>query len=56
MIVLFREDEGMLLRIVNEFDVVYKRRNLRVNAGKSNDTVFERGRELITDLCKTIES
>ncbi len=32
---LLGETEGMLQRIVDEFDRVYKRRKLKVNAGKS---------------------
>ncbi len=34
--------EGMLQRIVDEFNRVCKRRKLKVNAGKSKVMVFER--------------
>ncbi len=43
-VILF-ESEGMLQRIVDEFDRVCKRRKLKVNAGKSKVMVFERARE-----------
>ncbi len=43
--VLLAENEGMLQRIVDEFDRVCKRGKLRVNAGKSKVIVFERARE-----------
>ncbi len=33
--VLLAESEGMLLRIVDKFDRVCKRKKLKVNAGKS---------------------
>ncbi len=33
-IVLFAESEGQLKRIVDEFDRIYRRRKLKVNAGK----------------------
>ncbi len=42
--VLLAENEGMLQRIVAEFDRVCKRRKLKVNAGKSKVMVFERAR------------
>ncbi len=40
--VLLAESEGMLQRIIDEFDRVCKRRKLKVNAGKSKVMVFER--------------
>ncbi len=42
MTVLLAESEGMLQRIVDEFDTVCKRRKLKVNAGKSKVMVFKR--------------
>ncbi len=45
MTVLLAETGGMLQRIVDEFDRVCKRRNLKVNAGKSKVMVFERAKE-----------
>ncbi len=44
--------EGMLHRIVDEFDRVCKRRMLKVNAGKSNVMVFERAREQTINFAK----
>ncbi len=41
-IVLLAEREGDLQRVVNEFYSVYKRRKLKVNAGKSKVMMFER--------------
>ncbi len=38
--VLLAESEGMLLRIVDEFDRVCKRRKLKVNAGKNQGDGF----------------
>ncbi len=43
--VLLAESDGVLQRIVDEFDRVCKRRKLKVNAGKSKMMVFERARE-----------
>ncbi len=43
--VLLAESEGMLQRIVDEFDRVCKRKKLKVNARKSKVMVFERARE-----------
>ncbi len=43
--VLLAESEGMLQRIIDEFDRVCKRRKLKVNAGKSKMMVFERARD-----------
>ncbi len=39
--VLLAESEGMLQRIVDEFDRVCKRRKLKVIAGKSKVMIFE---------------
>ncbi len=38
--VLLAESEGMLQRIVDEFDRICKKRKLKVNAGKSKVMVF----------------
>ncbi len=43
--VLLAESEGMLQRIVDEFDRVCRRRKLKVNADKSKVMVFEKARE-----------
>ncbi len=43
--VVLAESEGMLQRIVDEFDRVCKRRKLKMNAGISKVMVFERARE-----------
>ncbi len=45
MTVLLAESEGMLQRIVDEFDRVSKWRKLKGNAGKSKVMVFDRARE-----------
>ncbi len=50
--VLLAEREGMLQRIVDEFDRVCKRRKLKVNAGKSKVMVFERAREQTINFAK----
>ncbi len=50
--VLLAETEGMLQRIVNEFERVCKRRKLKVNAGKSKVMVFERAREQTINCAK----
>ncbi len=50
--VLLAENEGMLQRIVDEFERVCKRRKLKVNAGKSKVMVFERAREQTNDFAK----
>ncbi len=50
--VLLAESEGMLQRIVHEFDRVCKRRKLKVNAGESKVIVFERAREQTIDFAK----
>lgn len=39
-------------RIVDEFEKMYKRRNLRAIVGKSKIMVFERARELTVDFEK----
>ncbi len=46
------ESEGVLQRIVDEFDTVCKRRKSKVNAGKSKVIVFERTREQTIDFAK----
>ncbi len=51
-IVLLAESEGMLQRIVDEFDRVCKRRKLKVNAGKSKVMVFERARQQTINFAK----
>ncbi len=50
--VLLAESEGMLQRIVDEFDRVCRKRKLKLNAGKSKVIVFERAREQIIDFAK----
>ncbi len=50
--VLLAESEGMLQRIVDEFERVCKRRKLKVNAGKSKVMFFERAREQTIDFVK----
>ncbi len=50
--VLLAESEGMLQRIVDEFDRVCKRRKLKVNAGKSKVMGFERAREQTINFAK----
>ncbi len=49
---LFAESEGMLQRIVDEFDRVCKWRKLKVKAGKSKVMVFERAREQTFNFAK----
>ncbi len=49
---LLAESEGMLQRIVDEFDRLCKTRKLKVNAGKSKVMVFERTREQTIDFAK----
>ncbi len=50
---LLAESEGMLQRIVDEFDRVCKRRKLKVNStGKSKVMVFERAGEQAVDFAK----
>ncbi len=49
---LLAENEGMLQRIVDEFDRVCKRRVLKVNAGKNKVMVFKRAREQIISFAK----
>ncbi len=46
---LLTESEGNLQRVVNEFYSVYKRRKLKVNAGKSK-VVFERRDKEVIDF------
>ncbi len=50
--VLLVESEGMLQRIVDEFDRVCKRRKLIVNTGKSMVMVFETAREQTINFAK----
>ncbi len=49
--VLLAESEGMLQRIIDEFDRVCKRRKLKVNAGKSK-VIFERARKQTINFAK----
>ncbi len=49
---LLAESEGMLQRIVDEFDRVCKRRMLKVTAGKSKVMVFEKAREQTINYAK----
>ncbi len=51
-IVLVAENEGMLQRIVDEFERACKRRVLKVNASKIKVMVFERARQQTTDFAK----
>ncbi len=48
--VLLDESEGMLQRIVDEFDRICKCRKLKMNAGKNKVLVFESARERIIDF------
>ncbi len=48
--VLLAESEGMLQRIIDEFDRVCKRRKLKVNATKSKVMLFETAREQTIDF------
>ncbi len=50
--VLLAESERIVQGTVAEFDRVYKRRKLKVNAGKSKVMVFERAREQTIDFAK----
>ncbi len=50
--VLLAESEGMLQRIVDEFDRICKRRKLKMNAGKSKVMVFKRAREQTVNFAK----
>ncbi len=43
--VMLAKSEGMLQRIVDEFNRIYKRKKLKVNAGKSKVMVFEKAGE-----------
>ncbi len=49
---LLAESEGMLQRIVDEFDRVCKRRKLKVNAVKSEVMVFERAKDQTINFAK----
>ncbi len=46
------ESEGMLQRLVDEFDRVCKWRKFKVNAGKSRVMVLERAREQTINFAK----
>ncbi len=48
--VLLAESEEDLQRVVNKFYSVWKRRKLKVNAGKSKVMVFERREEKVIDF------
>ncbi len=50
--VLLAENEEMLQKIVDEFEMVCKRRKLKVNAGKNKMIVFERVREQTINFVK----
>ncbi len=50
--VMLAESEGMLQRIVDEFDRICKRKKLKVNAGKSKVIVFEKAGEQTIDFAK----
>ncbi len=50
--VLLAETEGILQRIVDEFDRVCTRRKLKVNASKSKVMVFERAKEQTINFAK----
>ncbi len=50
--VLLAESEGMLQRILDEFDRVCRRGKLKVNADKSKVMVFKRAREQTIDFAK----
>ncbi len=52
MTLLLAESEGVLQRIVDEFDRVCKKRKLKMNAGKSKVMVFERAREQTVNFAK----
>ncbi len=49
---LLAKSDGMLQRIVDEFDRVCKKRKVKVNAGKSKMMVYERAREQTIDFAK----
>ncbi len=50
---LLVESEGMLQRIVDEFDRVCKRRKLKANTGKTKVMFFERAREQTINFAKS---
>ncbi len=50
--VMLAESEGMLQRIVDEYDRICKRRKLKVNAGKSKVMVFKIPREQTINFAK----
>ncbi len=49
---LLAESEGMLQRIVDEFDRLCKSRKLKVNTGKSKVMVFERATKQTINFAK----
>ncbi len=51
---MLAESEGMLKRIVDEFDRTCKRRKLKVNAGKIKVMVFEKAGEQTIDFAKPL--
>ncbi len=51
--VMLAESEGMLQRIVDEFDRICKRRKLKVNAGKKKEMVSEKAGEKTIDFAKS---
>ncbi len=53
--VLLAESEGMLQRIVDEFDRVCKRRKLKVNAGKNKVMVLREQESILLILQSHIE-
>ncbi len=53
--VLLAESEGLLQKIVDEFDWVCKRRKLKVNAGKSKVRVFREQESRLLNLQRYIE-
>ncbi len=49
---LLAQNEGLLQRIVDEFDRVCRRRKSKVNVDKSKVMVFERAREQTINFAK----
>ncbi len=49
---MLAESEGMLQRIVDEFDRICKKRKLKINAGKSKVMVFEKAGGQTRDFAK----
>ncbi len=50
---LLAESEGMLQRIVDEFDTICKRRKLKMNPGKSKVMVFEGAKDQTINFAKS---